>query len=286
MSKVYITTCATLDTEVFYHWLKYYSDKVDDFFINLWGDSNIINFDEIISIMKEFGIKTFGDYRDRNTFNEEYKTSIFNRTILTKPNDWWIPIDCDEFIHFDGDVKKEIQYNEENNYDYVFGLLLDRISKDGKMYDLGFNDNIFDRFPLVGNVAMVLKGYESWLDKVSLTKGYVKLINGLHGINNINKDKISDKILQHHHFKWTSNTLENVKLQCQGLEKNNHGWFIEYENLLNYLDENNGIDINNAEFLLSEWNGKYLYWDDFLQLDKEIKTSKQYPNKNNIWHRN
>ena len=111
---------SALDTEVFYHWLKYYSDKVDDFFINLWGDSNIINFDEIISIMKEFGIETFGDYRDRNTFNEEYKTSIFNGTISTKPNDWWIPIDCDEFIHFDGDVKEEVQYNEENAYDYVF----------------------------------------------------------------------------------------------------------------------------------------------------------------------
>ena len=66
---------------------------------------------------------------------------------------------------------------------------------------------------------MVLKGYESWLDKVSLTKGYVKLINGLHGINNINKDKISDKILQHHHFKWTSNTLENVKLRMSRIRK-------------------------------------------------------------------
>ena len=44
MNKVYIGTVATLDVEVFYHWLDYYSDMVDDFFITLWGDSTEIDF--------------------------------------------------------------------------------------------------------------------------------------------------------------------------------------------------------------------------------------------------
>ena len=47
MNKVYIATVATLDVEVFYHWLDYYSDMVDDFFITLWGDSTEIDFDDI-----------------------------------------------------------------------------------------------------------------------------------------------------------------------------------------------------------------------------------------------
>ena len=55
MNKVYIATVATLDVEVFYHWLDYYSDMVDDFFITLWGDSTEIDFDDIISVMGEFG---------------------------------------------------------------------------------------------------------------------------------------------------------------------------------------------------------------------------------------
>tara|TARA_B100001250_G_C19809080_1_gene794899 strand:- start:606 stop:1469 length:864 start_codon:yes stop_codon:yes gene_type:complete len=286
MSKVYITTCATLDTEVFYHWLNYYSDKVDDFFINLWGDSSIINFEEIISIMKEFGIETYLDCRDQHTFNEDYKTSLFNRTMSKKPNDWWIPVDCDEFIHFDYGIKNEIKHNEENNYDYTFGLLLDRVSSDGKLIEVKTTDDIFEIFPLVGNVAMVLKGYESWVDKVSLCRGDdIRLLNGLHGIKKIKRKKISDRITQHHHFKWTSNTLKNVKLQYEGLESNSHGWFREYENLLSYLEKNDGLDVNDAKFLLSEWNGKYLYWDKFLEIDRQIKSSKEYPNKKNIWER-
>ena len=68
MNKVYIATVATLDVEVFYHWLDYYSDMVDDFFITLWGDSTEIDFDDIISVMGEFGLSHFNDYRDINIF--------------------------------------------------------------------------------------------------------------------------------------------------------------------------------------------------------------------------
>ena len=171
MNKVYITTVATLDTEVFYHWLNYYTDKVDDFFINLWGDSSEINFDEIISIMNEFGIKPFNDFRDVNIFNEEFKTEIFNNTTSTLPKDWWIPIDCDEFIHFDNGVHSEIKYNIDNNFDYTFGLLVDRVSRDGILSELSVTDDIFSKFPLVGNVALELKGNGVWLDKVSLMRG-------------------------------------------------------------------------------------------------------------------
>tara|TARA_R100000742_G_C4274188_1_gene94065 strand:+ start:687 stop:1310 length:624 start_codon:yes stop_codon:yes gene_type:complete len=204
-----------------------------------------------------------------------------------KPNDWWIPVDCDEFIHFDNGIKNEIKYNEENNYDYTFGLLLDRVSSDGKLIEVKTTDDIFEKFPLVGNVAMVLKGYESWVDKVSLCRGDdIRLLNGLHGVKKIEREKISDRITQHHHFKWTSNTLKNVKLQYEGLENNSHGWYKEYEDLLSYLEKNDGLDVNDAKFLLSEWNGKYLYWDKFLEIDKQIKSSKEYPNKKNIWERN
>ena len=53
-----------------------------------------------------------------------------------------------------------------------------------------------------------------------------------------------------------------------------------------YFEKNDGLDINDSEFLLSEWNGEYSYWDKFLEMDKRIKSSKEYPNKKNIWERN
>ena len=87
MNKVYISTVATLDVEVFYHWLDYYSDMVDDFFITLWGDSTEIDFDDIISVMREFGLSHFNDYRDINVFNEDFKTKIFNDTIELHPDE-------------------------------------------------------------------------------------------------------------------------------------------------------------------------------------------------------
>jgi len=285
MNKVYITTVATLDTEVFYHWLNYYTDKVDDFFINVWGDSSEINFDEIISIMNEFGIKPFNDFRDVNIFNEEFKTEIFNNTTSTLPKDWWIPIDCDEFIHFDNGVHSEIKYNIDNNFDYTFGLLVDRVSRDGILSELSVTDDIFSKFPLVGNVALELKGNGVWLDKVSLMRGSDDIIDGMHGVKHINKKRISDVVTQHHHFKWTSNTMKNVKRQCDGLKNNNHSWYIEYKELLSYLNINNGIDVENTKFMLEEWDGKWSNWEKFKLMDKDLKKSDEYPQKEDIWKR-
>ena len=64
---------------------------------------------------------------------------------------------------------------------------------------------------MVGNVAMELKGNQIWVDKVSLMKGRDRIIGGMHGIQNIDRTKISDVTTQHHHFKWTSRTLENFQ---------------------------------------------------------------------------
>ena len=252
MNKVFIATVATLDTEVFYHWLKYYSDKVDDFFITLWGDSKKINFDEIILIMNEFGVKPYNDYRNIHTFNENFKTGMFNHMMSTKPNDWWIPVDCDEFIHFENGVQSEIQYNIDNSFDYTFGLLVDRVSEDGKLSELNQSDDIYQVFPMVGNVAMELKGNQIWIDKVSLMKGTDKIIGGMHGIQNINRNVISDITTQHHHFKWTSKTLENFQKQYDGLKDCNHDWYVEYGKVLDYLDGVQQINVSNPNFMLED----------------------------------
>ena len=287
MNKVFIATVATLDTEVFYHWLKYYSDKVDDFFITLWGDSKKINFDEIILIMNEFGVKPYNDYRNIHTFNENFKTGIFNHTMSTKPNDWWIPVDCDEFIHFENGVQSEIQYNIDNSFDYTFGLLVDRVSEDGKLSELNQSDDIYEVFPMVGNVAMELKGNQIWIDKVSLMKGTDKIIGGMHGIQNINRNTISNITTQHHHFKWTSKTLENFKKQYNGLKDCNHDWYVEYGKVLDYLDGVQQINVSNPNFMLEDVRGenKWSRWEEFKNLDKSFKDSSDYPHKNNIWDR-
>ena len=287
MNKVFIATVATLDTEVFYHWLKYYSDKVDDFFITLWGDSIKINFDEIILIMNEFGVKPYNDYRNIHTFNENFKTGIFNHTMSTKPNDWWIPVDCDEFIHFENGVQSEIQYNIDNSFDYTFGLLVDRVSEDGKLSELNQSDDIYEVFPMVGNVAMELKGNQIWIDKVSLMKGTDKIIGGMHGIQNINRNAISNITTQHHHFKWTSKTLENFKKQYNGLKDCNHDWYVEYGKVLDYLDGVQQINVSNPNFMLEDVRGenKWSRWEEFKNLDKSFKDSSDYPHKNNIWDR-
>ena len=280
MNKVYITTVATLDMEVFYHWLDYYKDKVDDFFINLWGDSSEINFDEIISIMKEFGLSPYNDYRDINVFNEDFKTKMFNDTISIYPNDWWIPIDCDEFIFFPDGVQSNIQYNIDNNFDYTFGLLVDRISEDGTLLELKLTDDIFSKFPLIGNIAMELKGDFIYIDKVSLIRGSGRVINGIHGIENIDKEKISDITTQHHHFKWTSKTLENFQRQYNGLRDCGHNWYVEYSNVLDYFKYNDRIDVNNSKFMLEKWDGEWSRWEEYKELDKSLRGPG-----NNIWDR-
>ena len=287
MNKVYISTVATLDVEVFYHWLDYYSDMVDDFFITLWGDSTEIDFDDIISVMREFGLSHFNDYRDIDVFNEDFKTKIFNDTIALHPDEWWIPVDCDEFINFENGVKSEIQYNIDNNFDYTFGLLIDRISEDGKLLKLSKLDDIYEKFPMVGNVAMELKGNQTWVDKVSLMRGKDRIISGMHGIQNIDRTKISDVTTQHHHFKWTSRTLENFQKQYNGLRDCHHNWYVEYGTLLDYFKNVPQINVYNPNFMLEDirHQGEWSRWEEFKELDRSFKDSVNYPHKNNIWDR-
>lgn len=199
------------------------------------------------------------------------------------PDNWWIPVDSDEFIFFPNDLNSEVKYNIDNNFDYTFGLLVDRISEDGNLKKLKVTDNIFSKFPLVGNVSMELKGHGTLLDKVSLVRGFCTVANGIHGVKNIEKQKISDSITQHHHFKWNSNTIKNLKKQYKGLNDNNHHWYTEYGIAIKYFENFGGIDISNSDFLLDKWNGNWVNWETLKELDISLKESDEYPLKRHIW---
>ena len=82
-----------------------------------------------------------------------------------------------------------------------------------------------------------------YIDKVSLIRGSSRVINGIHGIENIDKEKISDITTQHHHFKWTSKTLENFQRQYNGLRDCGHNWYVEYSNVLDYLNNQNTVSL-------------------------------------------
>ena len=238
--------------------------------------------------MREFGLSHFNDYRDINVFNEDFKTKIFNDTISMYPDDWWIPVDCDEFIYFKSGVQSEIEYNIDNNFDYTFGLLVDRISEDGKLLKLSKSDDIYEKFPLVGNVAMELKGNQIWVDKVSLMKGRDRIIGGMHGIQNIDRYKISNVTTQHHHFKWTSRTLENFQKQYSGLRDCNHDWYVEYSEVLDYFKNVPQVNVYNPNFMLENLvqnQGEWSRWEEYKRMDRSLKDSVNYPHKNNIWDR-
>ena len=112
-----VTVCGH-NTTMLRHLLNHYKDIVDDIFVVVYLSSDR---DRVLSEVKEITRDLNIDIHKQTIeepFNWERVTELYNETKLLKPNDWWIPVDCDEFIHFDYGIKNEIKHNEENNYDY------------------------------------------------------------------------------------------------------------------------------------------------------------------------
>ncbi len=262
MNDVSLVTTVGLDPILLHHFIKHYkSIGVDNFYVVVWGDSDRVKYDEIVEVLDNHGLEVYEDLRDIESGDNQFLTDTYNRITSTKPNDWWIVADLDEFVIFPKPLK---QFIDEIDTDFVHGLMLDRIGEDGEISDLKYDDNIWEIFPNVGIVNHFVRG--NTLSWCGLIKGEINLMPGQHDL--INKKPLTKKMTaQVHNFTWKRSDIEKTKYYRDLWENSSdsNDWVGEYFRVDMYLKENKKIDIYDKRFMIQNCSNdkfdSYTSWE-------------------------
>lgn len=193
-------------------------------------------------------------------FDWEKVTELYNEIKLTKPNDWWVIADIDEFHLYPNDSLNQLIYDcQENNWDIVRGGFIDRIGRGGKFIELVNNVSIWEQFPNAGFFRYPMS--KACPNKICVIKGYVNVTSGQHyailnehttwrwqGWNHPLIAPINTHSVQVHHFKWDSTSIDRV-LNVSNINEE-YAFSKEYLKMYNELKKTNFIvDLMNPEYM-------------------------------------
>ena len=83
-------------------------------------------------------------------FNWERVTELYNEVKMTKPNEWWIVSDDDEFHLYPKPIREMIDECDENGWEFITGGFIDRIGENGTFPKVKKESNIWELFPYTG----------------------------------------------------------------------------------------------------------------------------------------
>lgn len=268
-----LVTVVGSNTHMLPHMLNYYKNKVDKIYVGVYiQDEN----DGILEEVKSYGVEPFIVVQDKK-YNWEKVTEVYNHIKSTKPNDWWIIADDDEFHAYSYDVEEIIKDCEEQDCTFVTGGFLDRIGPDGTFPKVDIDTNIFEAFPLAGYFRYPMSG--ACPNKVTLAKGSQKVSSGQHyavfddgknswGRYHPKKVPVELAFTQVHHFKWDYSCIERIKDVADTQEKYTYWW--EYKKLYDSIKNNKfKIDINNPDYSIQDLkNNSYINYNDYSNWNK------------------
>jgi len=110
MQKLNLVTVVGHNTTILPHMLKHYKDIVDDIYVVVYRQYED---DGILEDVLNLGIKPHKIVTEEK-FNWERVTQLYNEVKQTKPNDWWVVSDDDEFHIYPKPLQEMINDCEEN----------------------------------------------------------------------------------------------------------------------------------------------------------------------------
>ena len=238
-----VTVCGH-NTTMLHHLLVHYQPLVKNFYVNIYANFKqdpIIK--EVTSICENLGIKPFKVWIEK-PFDWAKVTKIYNDTISSKPNEWWIVADDDEFQIYAKPIYEIIEECEENDWEFVRGGFLDRIGENGSFPNINKESNVWKEMPNAGFFRYPLSSAEP--NKVTLIKGCHKLTPGQHFIDfgHGKKSLVIEKKLcypveknftQVHHFKWDNSVLQRLKTVSKS--NINKPVSMEYKKMLDAIEK-------------------------------------------------
>lgn len=258
---VNLVTVVGHNTTMLSHMLEYYRPIVDNIYVVVYRQSDS---DGILEEIESMGVVPYKVVTEPK-FNWNKVTELYNEVKQTKPNEWWIVSDDDEFHVYPYELDTMIETSNENGWEFITGGFIDRIGERGKFPEVDLGTDIWQEFPLGGffrypmsgacpNKVCVMKG------SVNVTPGqhYVDLGNGkntwgIQGVDHPNRYPLEYGFVQVHHFKWDSTVVDRIKEVSETIQPYTH--WSEYKKMYESIkDSNFKIDILNPEYYIEELN--------------------------------
>ena len=273
MQKINLVTVVGHNITMLPHMLEHYKNIVDEIYVVVYRQHEN---DGILDEIKSLGITPHKVVTEEK-FNWERVTQLYNEVKRTKPQEWWVVSDDDEFHVYPKPIREMISECEENGWEFITGGFLDRIGENGEFPLVTKETDIWSKFPLAGYFRYPMSG--ACPNKVCIMKGSVDVTPGQHyaiidethvwgtdGILHPLRYPIGrgEGFVQVHHFKWDSTVLERLKEVSETEE--NYSFWEEYKKMYKAIQINDWkIDINNPEFMFekmeSNFHFDYLKWN-------------------------
>ena len=273
MQKINLVTVVGHNITMLPHMLEHYKNIVDEIYVVVYRQHEN---DGILDEIKSLGITPHKVVTEEK-FNWERVTQLYNEVKRTKPQEWWVVSDDDEFHVYPKPIREMISECEENGWEFITGGFLDRIGENGEFPLVTKETNIWSKFPLVGYFRYPMSG--ACPNKVCIMKGSIDVTPGQHyaiideahvwgteGVSHPLRYPIGrgEGFIQVHHFKWDSTVLERLKEVSETEE--NYSFWEEYKKMYKAIQINDWkIDINNPEFMFekmeSNFHFDYLKWN-------------------------
>ena len=259
-------------TNTLWHMLSYYKDRVDEIYVVVYEWDGFSTYDDVLAITKQFPNVRIVDRVVAEKYNWEMVTTLYNKTKMLHPNDWWVVADDDEFHKYSKDLYEIVSDCDKNGWELVRGGFIDRIGENGTFPEIDNDEDIFDQFPLAGFFRYPLSG--ACPNKICILKGYIELTPGQHyakidghttwkwqGWNHPLIAPVDEYNVQVHHFKWDSTCIERIKAVAD--IKQLYSYSDEYKKMYQALRSNNfEIDITDSRFMIehagfwgyNQWN--------------------------------
>jgi len=274
MQKINLVTVVGHNITMLPHMMEHYKNIVDEIYVVVYRQHEN---DGILDEIKSLGITPHKIVTEEK-FNWERVTQLYNEVKRTKPQEWWVVSDDDEFHVYPKPIREMISECEENGWKFITGGFLDRIGENGEFPLVTNETDIWSKFPLVGYFRYPMSG--ACPNKVCIMKGSVDVTPGQHYAI-INESHVwgmegfkhplrypigrGEGFVQVHHFKWDSTVLERLKEVSE--TKKDYSYWQEYKKMYRGIQINDWkIDINNPEFMFEKMEDNsyfdYTKWNE------------------------
>lgn len=267
-------------TKLIPHFIEHYSKHVDEIqFVVYQTDMYPTLATDVKEIISKYSkVKVVKTVNER-IFDWEKVTQLYNFIKNSKPNDWWVIADIDEFHLYPHDkLEYTINSCDEYGYQLVRGGFVDRVGENGSFPEIKDDVHLFEQFPMMGFFRYPMS--KACPNKICVMKGNIELTSGQHYAK-INGETTwrwqgwnhplinPHNTVQVHHFKWDSTAGERIKAVAD--IKKPYAYSEEYELMYSQLRKNKfKIDLNNPEYMF-ENGGELVKYSSYRKWDRLIK---------------
>ncbi|MBC8167364.1 MAG: hypothetical protein H7Y20_16030 [Bryobacteraceae bacterium] len=157
----------------------------------------------------------------------------------TRPSDWIIWADIDEFHVYPGDFKSLLQFAESMNIDYFHGRLVERAAADGKLKNFDPAQPLWTQYPRRFELSdTIVPGISR---KVPCARANIRVNPGHHFPASAGPLRYYADAVEVHHFKWDDSVVQRLSRRLQPDFRERCPWWVESRNVIDYIERNGFI---------------------------------------------